>query len=139
MAQGSARAKKMGFKWFHLVTVTSHAALPREAILAQLSDVADLNQSRIGWLNWRTVARFLSGLESDHSLLAFRGWFVDLAQVLQAVGQGPFVGYKDLSAAAEELIDSISEVNFWGKRESSHIGFKELDLAAAELQSLPLD
>ena len=90
-------------KAFCLITVTAHAAMPRDEILGQLSSVADLDLADVGWLNWRAIARQIRQVQQDPTMTPFRGWLTDLDSFLKRVGQAPFDGFADVVAAAQVL------------------------------------
>ena len=86
-SDGLRRSREMG-KELWLVTLTNHGSVPEEAIRRQLvRTTADL--SRVCWLSWLEIGRFLRGLKNE----AAGPWSNDLLELLSRMGLAPFDGF----------------------------------------------
>ncbi len=93
-SDGLRRSREMG-KELWLVTLTNHGSVPEEAIRRQLvRTTADL--SRVRWLSWLEIGRFLRGLNNE----AAGSWSKDLLELLSRMGLAPFDGFGEITARA---------------------------------------
>lgn len=94
---GLRRSREAG-KELWLVTITNHGSIPEEAIQRQLARTsADL--SRVCWLSWLEIGRFLRGLNSE----LVRAWRNDLLELLSRMGLAPFDGFGEITAYSRLL------------------------------------
>ena len=86
-SDGLRRAQDEG-KELWLIALTNHTKVPEEAIRRQLAR-ADAEPSRICWLSWLEVGRFLRNLADEPT----SGWAEDLLELLSRMGLAPFDGF----------------------------------------------
>jgi hypothetical protein len=91
---GLRRAQEVG-KQLWLVALTNHTRVPEEAIRRQLGR-AGAELSRVCWLSWLEIGRFLSGLRDDLVI----GWSEDILELLSRMGLAPFDGFREIIGCA---------------------------------------
>lgn len=114
---GFRRAQRVG-KQLWLVALTNHASLPEEAIRRQLAR-AGSESSRVCWLSWFEIGRFLDGLGEELA----SGWREDLLELLSRMGLAPFDGFGEIISYSALIPTSLP----WAER---------LPLGAERLQTV---
>jgi hypothetical protein len=121
-AEGLRRSQEAG-KEMWLLAVTNHAVIPEDAIRWQLAR-ASADMSRVCWLSWWEIGRFLRGLRDE----LVSGWRKDLLELLSRMGLAPFDGFGE--AIREALLIPISlpwaEHVMLGEEKAGAVGFGDV-------------
>ncbi|UCH86638.1 MAG: hypothetical protein JSU97_09010 [Dehalococcoidia bacterium] len=125
---GFRRAQQVG-KRLWLVTLTNHASFPEEAIRRQLAR-AGSESSRVCWLSWSEIGRFLDGLGDELA----GGWREDLLELLSRMGLAPFDGFGEILSYSALIPTSLpwTERLPLGEEKLQAVGFGPALLAARE-------
>jgi hypothetical protein len=130
---GFRRAQKVG-KRLWLVALTNHASFPEEAIRRQLVR-AGSESSRVCWLSWFEIGRFLDGLGDELA----SGWREDLLELLSRMGLAPFDGFGEIISYSALIPTSLpwAERLPLGAERLETVGFREAIEAARALGESP--
>ncbi len=113
------RSREKG-KELWLVTLTNHGSIPEEAIRRQLARTnADL--SRVCWLSWLEIGRFLRGLKDEVA----GAWSDDLLELLSRMGLAPFDGFGEITTYSELLPGHLpwTDAVVLGEKHVERVGF----------------
>jgi len=131
---GLRRAQETG-KRLWLVALTNHTTVPEQTIRRQLAR-ADAEPSRVCWLSWFEIGRFLRGLTDE----LVSGWSEDLLEVLSRMGLAPFDGFGEVLRDLGLTPTVLPWVNriILGEERPETVGFRDAVALARALAPLSI-
>jgi hypothetical protein len=132
---GLRRAKETG-KTLWLVAVTNHGADP-EAIMRYQLDGSGAELTRVCWLSWSEIGRFLQAHRDESSLAVFD----DLLEILSRMGLAPFSGFSDLVRRCRGLLIAglpwTDRLDLGNLQQPKTVGFTPTLKMASVLHGIP--